>query len=174
MKRAMLIALIGAFALLLAAATACRRDIDDDGADTLTVIGDTVPVGMWDTDTLHTGLQGLDLFQQNMRDVFFEYDSSDLTQMAMDALMFDAAYVMANTGFKLLVEGHCDERGTIDYNLALGERRAVAAYQYLVDYGVDPSRLQYVSYGKERPLIDGHDEVSWAQNRRAHMRVLPE
>jgi peptidoglycan-associated lipoprotein len=174
LKKTMLLALIGAFALLLAAATACRRDVDNDGVDTLTVVEDTMPVGLWDTDTLPTGISGLDVFQQNMRDVFFEYDSSDLTEAAMDALMFDAAYVMSNPGFKLLIEGHCDERGTIDYNLALGERRADAVYQYFIDYGVDPSRLQYVSYGKERPFIDGHDEAAWTQNRRAHMRVLPE
>jgi peptidoglycan-associated lipoprotein len=174
MKKLALTALVGASALVLASATACRRDIDDDGVDTLTVVEDSVPIGLWDTDTLPTGLSGLDVFQQNMRDAFFDYDSSDLTQAAMDALMFDAAYMMSHDGFKLLVEGHCDERGTIDYNLALGERRANSAYQYLIDYGVDPSRLQYVSYGKERPFVDAHDEAAWAQNRRAHMRVLPE
>jgi len=174
MRRFMLSALIWVSALLLASATACRRDTGNDGSDTLTVAGDTTPVGLWDTDTLPGGVTGLAVHQQSMRDAFFEYDSSELSQSAVDALMFDAAYMMAHTGFKLLIEGHCDERGTIDYNLALGERRATSAYQYLVDYGVDPSRLQYVSYGKERPFIDGHDDAAWAQNRRAHMRVLPE
>ncbi len=167
--------LMAAAALSLSVSTGCRRDTGNDGGDTTLVFGgDTVASGVWDTDTLPSGIEGLDIHQTSMRDAFFEYDSSELNQLAMDALMFDAAYMMSNDGFKLLIEGHCDERGTIDYNLALGERRALSAYNYMVNYGVDPSRLQYVSYGKERPFVTGGDEYSWAQNRRAHLRVLPE
>ncbi len=69
------------------------------------------------------------------------------------------------------IEGHCDERGTNDYNLALGERRANAAWQYLVNSGIEPSRLNMISYGEERPVALGHDEASWAKNRRAHFVV---
>jgi peptidoglycan-associated lipoprotein len=72
-----------------------------------------------------------------------------------------------NSG-NVIVEGHCDERGSVEYNLALGERRAKAAKEYLVSYGITASRITTISYGKERPFDPGHDENSWAQNRRAH------
>lgn len=175
MKKLIISMAAGLCIVLMAGTTGCRRDIDDDGTDSTVVFPpDTLGTGFWETDTLGTDLSGLDVFQQAMRDIFFGYDSADLTQEAVDELMFDAAYMMSHTGFKVLVEGHCDERGTIDYNLALGERRALAAYNYLVTYGVDPSRLTYVSYGKERPFVQGATEEAFAQNRRAHFRVLPE
>jgi peptidoglycan-associated lipoprotein len=72
---------------------------------------------------------------------------------------------------RLTIEGHCDERGTTEYNLALGQRRADAARNYLVDLGIDGSRLSTISYGEERPFETGHDESAWSQNRRAHFRV---
>ncbi|MCK7490253.1 MAG: OmpA family protein [Anaerotruncus sp.] len=98
----------------------------------------------------------------------------NLSSAALEALMFDAGYLMSNTGFKVLLEGHCDERGTVDYNLALGERRAQSVYDYLVNYGIPASRLSTVSYGKERPFATGTDEYAFSQNRRVHLRVLPE
>ena len=72
---------------------------------------------------------------------------------------------------KVLIEGHCDERGTASHNMALGERRAAAVQEYLVSLGVDASRMQTISYGKERPFAMGHDEAAWAQNRRGHFLV---
>ncbi len=174
MKR-LTLTLVVALCLAVVAGTAgCRRDTGADGSDSTLVFNPDSTVGMWETDTLGSSLTGLEIHQQALRDVFFDYDSSDLDQEALDNLMYDAAYIMAHTGFKVLVEGHCDERGTIDYNLALGERRALAAYNYLVNYGIAPSRLQYVSYGKERPFVIGSDEYAWSQNRRAHFRVLPQ
>jgi peptidoglycan-associated lipoprotein len=161
-------------AVLVPGTSGCRRDTDDGSDSTIVFTPDTLDYGVWDTDTLVTDLSWLDTHQANLRDVFFEYDSNELTQAATEALMQDAAYLMSNPGFKVLIEGHCDERGTIDYNLALGERRAIMVRDYLVNYGVDSSRLQYVSYGKERPFVTGADEASWAQNRRAHFRALPE
>ena len=73
-----------------------------------------------------------------------------------------------NSGSAVVIEGHCDERGSVEYNLALGERRAKAAREFLVSYGIAASRLTTISYGKERPMDSGHDEDSWAKNRRAH------
>jgi peptidoglycan-associated lipoprotein len=73
-----------------------------------------------------------------------------------------------NSSTNVVVEGHCDERGSVEYNLALGERRAKAAKEFLVSYGIPANRLTTISYGKERPFDPGHDENSWAQNRRAH------
>ena len=75
---------------------------------------------------------------------------------------------MSNSGARVLIEGHCDERGTNEYNLALGDRRARAAMDFLVKYGVSASRIETISYGEERPFALGHDESAWWQNRRAH------
>ena len=100
-------------------------------------------------------------------DVFFAFDSADLTPAARDALGADAA-AMNRLGGNYQIEGHCDERGSAEYNLALGDRRARAVKDYLVSLGVDPARLSTISYGEERPFAEGHDEASWAQNRRAH------
>ena len=101
-------------------------------------------------------------------DVFFDLDSYTLRDDARLALDRAAKLLRDDTGMKLTIEGHCDERGTVEYNQALGEKRANAARDYLVNAGVNASRLQTLSYGKERPFAEGHDESAWAQNRRAH------
>jgi peptidoglycan-associated lipoprotein len=75
--------------------------------------------------------------------------------------------------YKLVVEGHCDERGTAEYNLALGEKRATEAAKYLSDLGIEKERIKTISYGKEMPLDQGHDEAAWAKNRRAHFVIFP-
>lgn len=106
-----------------------------------------------------------------LKDVFFAYDDHALTADARSILAGDAAYLKEMRGMRLLIEGHCDERGTVEYNLALGQRRADAARNYLVDLGIDAGRLTTISYGKERPFVAGHDESAWSQNRRAHFRV---
>lgn len=98
--------------------------------------------------------------------VFFDYDSSVVTSEGQDTLKKQADYLKKNS-VNVVVEGHCDERGTREYNLALGERRANAAKNYLVSLGVDASRIQVTSYGKERPAVVGSDESAWSQNRRA-------
>lgn len=155
----------------------CRPDdTTPDGQDSTSVVIEPIPdslTGVWTQDTISTATDMLLLHQENLEDVFFEYDSEQLSREAMEILMENASYIMDNGDFRILIEGHCDERGTIDYNLALGEKRAMSVYDYLKDYGVDPARLQYVSYGKERPFDPGHNERAWAQNRRAHFRVLP-
>lgn len=106
-----------------------------------------------------------------LKDAFFEFDRYDLLPAQRDALAADATWLKAHPSVKAKIEGHCDERGTAAYNMALGERRAAAARDYLVSLGVDGSRLQTISYGKERPFSTGHDEAAWAQNRRAHFVV---
>ena len=100
---------------------------------------------------------------------YFEYDSSDLKPEAMRALDVHAKDLKAN-GARVVLEGHTDERGTREYNMALGERRANAVQRYLVLQGVSPAQLELVSYGEERPVATGHDEQSWAQNRRVELR----
>ncbi|HWA44730.1 MAG TPA: peptidoglycan-associated lipoprotein Pal [Hypericibacter adhaerens] len=106
-------------------------------------------------------------FVQNVGDrVFFSYDRYDLTPEAQATLQKQAAWLKSYPQATVVVEGHCDERGTREYNLALGERRAASVANYLVALGIDANRIQTISYGKERPAVDGHDETAWAQNRR--------
>lgn len=106
-------------------------------------------------------------FVQNVGDrVFFDFNKSDLRADATATLAKWVVFLKKYPSDKLTVEGHCDERGTREYNLALGERRANAVKAYLVAQGIDASRLKTISYGKERPAVLGHDEAAWAQNRR--------
>jgi len=103
--------------------------------------------------------------------VFFELDSSEINAAGQAALNEDATILKRNTNWTITIEGHCDERGTAEYNLALGERRAAAARTYLASLGIPADRLKTVSYGKEFPFDPGHDEAAWAKNRRAHFVV---
>ena len=106
-----------------------------------------------------------------LKPVFFDYDSSELSAAAQMALNDDATTLKRYAAWTVTVEGHCDERGTAEYNLALGERRAVAARAYLVSLGVSADRVRTVSYGKEFPFDAGHDEATYAKNRRAHFVI---
>ncbi len=105
-------------------------------------------------------------------DVFFAFDDFSLTPEAKDILSKDAEYLKAFPAVRLKVEGHCDERGTSEYNLGLGERRAASARSYLVSLGIDGKRLETVSFGKEKPFDLGHTEEAWSKNRRAHFVVI--
>ena len=109
-----------------------------------------------------------------IRDAFFQYDESTLSSDAQAALSASANWLKSPQGssYNLLLEGHCDERGTEQYNLALGDRRANVAKDYLATLGVDASRIRTVSYGEERPFEEGHDESAWSQNRRAHVVLV--
>ena len=115
----------------------------------------------------------LDKINKNspLKPVFFDYDSAELSPAAKSALDENAGVLKKYGTWVLTIEGHCDERGTPEYNLALGERRAVAARTYLVALGVAGDRLRTVSYGKEFPFDAGHDEAAWAKNRRAHFVI---
>jgi peptidoglycan-associated lipoprotein len=104
-------------------------------------------------------------------DIYFEYDQHDLTEGAKTTLAQHAQWLQARPGVKVMVEGHCDERGTVEYNLALGDKRARATREYLVGLGVAEGRLTAISLGKERPKDPGHDEQAWAKNRRAHFAL---
>lgn len=106
-----------------------------------------------------------------LRPVFFEYDSSELTSAAQATLNENAAALKRYSTWTITIEGHCDERGTPEYNLALGERRAVAARAYLVSLGIPADKLRTVSYGKEFPFDPGHDESAYSKNRRAHFVI---
>lgn len=100
----------------------------------------------------------------------FAFDSYELSQDARGILQHKAQVMKSTSGVSMVIEGHCDDRGTEEYNLALGERRARAAYEFLVLLGVAPDRLSIVSFGEERPLVKGENETAWAQNRRDEFR----
>ncbi len=104
--------------------------------------------------------------------VYFAYDSAAINPSEQSKLQAVADYLRSNSGTKLIIEGHCDERGTAEYNRALGERRALAAREALISLGVDGSNIQTISYGKERPADSGHDEAAWAKNRRDEFVVV--
>ncbi len=115
----------------------------------------------------------LEDFQVNVGDrVYFDLDQYRLSADAQDILKRQAAWLASYPDVNILVAGNCDERGTREYNLALGERRASVVKNYLVDLGVDPARVQTVSYGKERPLALGSNEDSWAQNRNGFTQLI--
>lgn len=103
-----------------------------------------------------------------LEDAFFDFDAAEIRNDAKDALTNNGRYLQSHSSSNIVIEGHCDERGSVEYNLALGERRARAAKDFLVSYGIPATRLTTISYGKERPFDDGHDESAWAKNRRAH------
>ncbi|MDZ7762640.1 MAG: peptidoglycan-associated lipoprotein Pal [Desulfovermiculus sp.] len=104
--------------------------------------------------------------------IHFAFDSYELRVQARQELKNKAEIMDRFPEIEVVIEGHCDERGTDEYNLALGERRARAAYEFLVLLGIDPDRLRIISYGEERPLEQGNDEAAWAKNRRCEFRVV--
>ena len=109
--------------------------------------------------------------QDQLADVFYDYDSAELSSAAQTTLDTNAKVLNDNAGASVTIEGHCDERGTVEYNLALGDRRAQAAKDYLVRFGIATGRVSTISYGEERPFATGSDESAWAQNRRAEFTI---
>jgi peptidoglycan-associated lipoprotein len=106
-----------------------------------------------------------------LKDVFFDYDKAAIRDDQKAALNDNVGWLKGNTGAKVLLEGHCDERGTAEYNLGLGERRSKAVKDYLIAAGIAADRISTISYGKERPFVLGHDESAWKWNRRGHFVI---
>src|ERR1700674_3475782 len=109
-----------------------------------------------------------ELFLREVRDAYFDYDKADIRPDARAALSKTADFLKNYPRFKVTIEGHCDERGSTEYNLALGDRRATAVKQYLISLGISADRLSTVSFGKEKPFCTEHNEDCWQQNRRGH------
>ena len=109
-----------------------------------------------------------DLFAQNVQDAYFDLDKSDLRDDARNALTKDAEFLRSYPQAHISIEGHCDERGSTEYNLGLGQRRAEAAKNFLISLGISGDRIETTSWGKERPFCTEHNEECWQQNRRAH------
>jgi peptidoglycan-associated lipoprotein len=117
------------------------------------------------------GIAG-EVFESSLlKDIHFDFDKYDIRPGDAALLKENAALLNKYANVKIQMEGHCDERGTVEYNLALGERRANQAKNYLVSLGISPARISTISYGKEKPLDPGHNEEAWAKNRRAHTVV---
>ena len=109
--------------------------------------------------------------QSPLADVQFGYDSAELSGEARASLDANVRWLRRNPSVTILIEGHCDERGTVEYNLALGERRAMAAYNFIASSGVPSERMKTISYGKEFPVDPGHHEAAWTRNRRGHFVI---
>jgi peptidoglycan-associated lipoprotein len=141
---------------------------------TTTTAPDTSGSGNGDaTNGIAPGSRAEFLQQAGTDTVHFATDSSDVDNEASVILTKQAAWLQKNPNVRVTVEGHCDERGTREYNLALGDRRANSAKNFLVNAGVSAARISVISYGKERPVAAGSDEESWAQNRRA-VTIVPQ
>jgi peptidoglycan-associated lipoprotein len=157
--------MIKKFLCLMAAlvlVSACDTTADDEGSNNANALAN----GAGKAAVARPGTQE-DLVVNVGDRVFFGFDKSDVSAEARATLDRQAAWLKKYPSVKVTVEGHCDERGTREYNLALGERRATSAKNYLVAAGISADRLKTVSYGKERPAVLGSNEAAWAQNRRA-------
>ncbi len=153
-----LFALVGAFALVGCGKGKGAKDASSSGSVT----------GEYDYNDPKKGGIGLGLLER----VHFDFDRSEINSEAVEILKKNAATIKASKSMRVLVEGHCDERGTNEYNVALGERRAKMALNYLVSLGVARNRLEMKSWGEERPLSRGSGENAWTQNRRAEFVIL--
>jgi peptidoglycan-associated lipoprotein len=118
------------------------------------------------------GIEGEVFESALLKDIHFDFDKYDIRPGNAEILKENAALLKKYPDVKIQIEGHCDERGTVEYNLALGERRANSTKSYLTSLGISTNRLSTISYGKERPLDPGHNEEAWAKNRRSHFIIL--
>ncbi len=115
--------------------------------------------------------QDLQVVQAELKPVYFDYDRYTLSPEAQAGCQFNAEILRRQPQLQVVAEGHCDERGTAEYNLALGERRARSVQEFLVGLGITPDRITTVSYGSELPVDPGHNESAWSKNRRVYLRV---
>jgi peptidoglycan-associated lipoprotein len=122
-------------------------------------------------ETSAKGMNFVEVTNMDLPDVYFDLDKYNLSEETKAALAKSVEVLKNNSKTVIQVEGHCDERGTVEYNLALGQKRATAVRNYLVIAGIDSARIFTISYGKEKPLDPGHNEEAWAKNRRAHFVV---
>lgn len=161
---------LGAIGVVLAMAliAGCSSNKNADSGNTAGGDTGSSTSGAYDPNAAGSGNGGSDAYAQNGRTVYFGFNESALTSDSQSVLDNNIAK-LKNGSQHIRVEGHADERGTREYNLALGERRANTVLQYLVANGIARSRLETISYGKERPVDPGHDESAWAKNRRVEL-----
>ncbi len=160
---------IAALTLIVGLSACSKKDVTEGDPAFTATGGDGLPAES--AGTVGAGDAG-GVSSSELETVYFAFDSYRLTSEGKSVLKKSAQWLKDNANGSIQVEGHCDERGTTEYNLALGERRANAAKDYIVRLGVESSRVSVISYGKERPQDPGHDESAWARNRRASFVVL--
>ena len=161
---------ISAILVLFVAACATKPKDDADASGSGSTSSDSSVSDGTITETAGSGIVAgsqEDLIVNVGDRVFFGYDSSDLDSDALELLQDQVAWLKQNSNVSVTIEGHCDERGTREYNLALGERRANAAKDYLMTYGISSDRISVLSYGKERPVDSGSNPLAWSKNRRS-------
>lgn len=161
--------------LILASCAKKRTEPLPPGATKVEVKEDPVDWGKKKTGPTEAEIRAQQMAQAKVElsnVIYFDFDSSALSERSREVLSAKADILKRYTELTLVVEGYCDERGTVEYNLALGERRARVAYDYLVILGISPDRLSIVSFGEENPAVMGSSEEAWAQNRRDQFRIF--
>jgi peptidoglycan-associated lipoprotein len=164
------------FALSLLWFSACTKQVVEDEAEG---IAGEETAGLRDEGLTEEELEAARKRVEELRkqkgiqlsNIYFTFDDFSLSSQAKKTLVEDAAWMINNAEKKIGIEGHCDERGTEEYNLALGQRRAASTKRYLINLGVKPGQLSTISYGEEKPADPGHNEEAWAQNRRVHFVI---
>ncbi|MDH5581958.1 MAG: peptidoglycan-associated lipoprotein Pal [Bdellovibrionales bacterium] len=153
-----------ALSLLIASCSTTKKSSTSGSSDEMVTEGSSMGLEInGDSDSGRAGA---------LNTVYFAFDSSALSTSTRRTLSANAEFLKNNPKASIQIEGHCDERGGVQYNLALGERRAMAVRNYLSALGISTSRMSTISYGKERPLAFGHDEESWSKNRRANFVIV--
>jgi peptidoglycan-associated lipoprotein len=149
-------------------AASCKKQMQPTPADRAVAPASEAPPAMPQQTTDNEQITKLDSISNQLQPIFFDYDKYDIRTDQQSALQTDAKLILSHSDVRFVLEGHCDERGTEEYNLALGEQRARATREYLMQLGVDQNRVEVISYGKTKPFAEGHSEDSWKLNRRAH------
>ena len=155
---------------LAACSTTPKDTADSSGSGSTSTSSDVSSSGETDTDSASTSIEPgsqEDLIVNVGDRVFFNYDSAELDTDAQELLQDQVAWLKQYSNVSVIIEGHCDERGTREYNLALGEKRAQSVKNYLINLGISSDRVSTISYGKERPAVVGSNDGAWAQNRRS-------
>ncbi len=175
MKRTMLLVMVMIMTLVLGSLTGCggkAKIVDDPAAGSDAEIEDLPPPPVpeddtTDTTTLRPDYINMEPAEYGVEDVFFAFDAYELDNRSM-GILSASARILREAGTTILISGHCDERGTVEYNLALGEKRANAVRDYLISLGVPGAKMRVTSYGENSPFAKGSNEAAWAKNRRAH------
>ncbi|BBD08334.1 peptidoglycan-associated lipoprotein Pal [Desulfovibrio ferrophilus] len=172
MRSKVLLGMVVIMAMMLMLATGCAKKTTSSSEGQ--GLSFTTPAPGSVSGASDAEMQAMKMAEQELtaNKIFFDFDKYDLKPASKDVLKAKAAVLKKYGSWKMLVEGHCDDRGTEEYNLALGERRARAAYEFLIVLGVPSSRLKIVSFGEERPAVSGSNETAWAKNRRAEFKVF--
>ena len=171
MKTVKFLMIVALVAMLAAGCAPISEDVQGEGCETTDVSSsngaEQVPSYTDDATTGEAVVTPAPAAVAQMQPIYFDFDQHTLTMQAREILDGNTAYLQANPDVKVVISGNCDERGSDEYNLALGERRAVAARDYLVSMGIAAERLSTISYGEEKPADTAHTEAAWALNRRA-------